>query len=154
MASLVAQQHGAAFLVGKPANMTGSVRGFGARCNNVASGSRPHSLPHVSAVFTRKEGSAGRRRGRKFEGSLLHHGLQTFGQPRAKSAVELWREAEKARAAAKRMTTFAALSLNGAAFAQLQTAARVSALWDEVESLEEAALEAYEAEKASASQDE
>ena len=44
--------------------------------------------------------------------------------------------------------------LHGAAFAQLQTAARVSALWDEVESLEEAALEAYEAEKASASQDE
>lgn len=74
----------------------------------------------------------------------------SFGQPRptaTMSAVELWREAEKARVAAKRMTTFAALSLNGAAFAQLQTCAKVSALWDEVESLEEAACAAWEIEK-------
>ena len=64
------------------------------------------------------------------------------------TAVELWKEAEKARSVAKRMTTFAALSLNGAAFAQLQCNARVRALWDEVEWLEHAAMDAYEAELA------
>lgn len=77
----------------------------------------------------------------------------SFGQTRPvanMTALELWRKAEKARMTAKRMTTFAALSLNGAAFAQLQTNAKVSALWDEVESLEEAAIKAYELEQATA----
>ena len=65
---------------------------------------------------------------------------------RLQTAVELWKEAEKARSVAKQMTSFAALSLHGAAFAQLQCNARVSALWDEVECLEQAAIDAYEAE--------
>ena len=63
------------------------------------------------------------------------------------TSAELWRKAEKARAAARHMTAFAAFSCNGAAFAQMQTNARVSALWNEAEALEDAAWLAWESEQ-------
>lgn len=58
-------------------------------------------------------------------------------------ANDLWRRAQSAREAAKGVACFAALSSNGAAFAQLQTNAQLSELWRAAEDLEEAALAAW-----------
>jgi hypothetical protein len=58
-------------------------------------------------------------------------------------ANDLWRRAQSAREAAKGVACFAALSSNGAAFAQLQTNAQLSELWRRAEDLEEAALAAW-----------
>mmetsp|Transcript_12909 Transcript_12909/g.31154 ORF Transcript_12909/g.31154 Transcript_12909/m.31154 type:complete len:189 (-) Transcript_12909:412-978(-) len=71
----------------------------------------------------------------------------SFGQARSpRSAVELWKEAERARSTAQRMSTFAAFSGNGAAFAQLQMNASLGKMWRVAEELEEAALLALETE--------
>jgi hypothetical protein len=58
-------------------------------------------------------------------------------------ANDLWRRAQSAREAAKGVACFAALSSNGAAFAQLQTNAQAAELWRRAEDLEEAALAAW-----------
>jgi hypothetical protein len=58
-------------------------------------------------------------------------------------ANDLWRRAQSAREAAKGVSCFAALSSNGAAFAQLQTNAQAAELWRRAEDLEEAALAAW-----------
>lgn len=59
-------------------------------------------------------------------------------------ALDLWDKAQRAKAAAKSMSTYAAFSVNGAAFAQLQTNAHVSKLWRDAGELEHAALRAWE----------
>ena len=58
-------------------------------------------------------------------------------------ADDLWRRAQSAREAAKAVACFAALSSNGAAFAQLQTNAQAAELWRRAEDLEQAALAAW-----------
>jgi hypothetical protein len=61
--------------------------------------------------------------------------------------VDLWRQAERERSSAKRMSTYAALSANGAMFAQMQTNAAVAAQWKKVEEMEEAALQLFAVEQ-------
>ena len=69
------------------------------------------------------------------------------------SAGELWLAAQKARNAAKHYCSFASMSVNGAAFSQLQSNAACAAAWEKVERLEEAALHAWMLEKAAAATD-
>jgi hypothetical protein len=142
MSSASASLVGAGSFVSGARMRTGNVRGFGAT-------SRSHAVIPVVAFL----GDKPRRSD--------HHNRLAPRVPDPPDAVEdaarssrlaasrrvaldLWDKAQRAKVAAKSMSTYAAFSVNGAAFAQLQTNAHVSKLWRDAGELEHAALRAWE----------
>lgn len=119
----------------------GNVRGFGsaraplpARAPRASLGSKGDDADAWSSSSSERRPPRARRASSK---------PKPLDDPR-EVAVDLWRRAQSAREAAKGVACFAALSSNGAAFAQLQTNAQAAELWRRAEDLEEAALAAWE----------
>ena len=125
----------------------GGLRGFGAgRAPLPASPPRSLLTSTGDDVPASSSSSAEASGGRPSRASAPREPKPKRPDEKARSvdAIDLWRRARSAREAAKGVASFAALSSNGAAFAQLQTNALAAELWRRAQDLEDAALAAWE----------